>query len=241
VSFIGLVAYVASIVKRWSIVDMDPKLSGIKLLSILGYLFFIPVFIWLLVYQLWQFFQLIGYLLLPFISFLLQKKLQGEGWSYLDFVRKGMTPEIFKIILPNSKGQFDPLLKKILSRSIQAFALIGEIYLFTYFQPSFSMIIWLYFVYFFTIFTLEATYNLSELLNVLSSDYNKFILKNGVVEGFVISRDQDHYYLMTEYGTKSIFTSNILEMSHLTPSELIEWKKRASQKIDESKQRELPK
>lgn len=226
VSFIGLIAYVSSIPKVKSIVTMDPKLNSIRMLTSLITIFFIPVFIWLFIYESWQFFLFIVYILIPVISFALQLRFRGGGWTYLDFVQLSMPSEKAKVFFSFFNGQFSTIHRKILSNIIQAFALVIEIYLFAYFSPTFSLIIWLYFVYFFTIFTIEVAYHLGELLSVLTCDYNKFILKDKVIEGFVVSRDQDHYYLMTQNGALSIFTSNILEMSHLTPSELGEWKKK---------------
>lgn len=238
IAFIGFIAYITSITKTKSIVSMDPKLTGISLFSYLSCIFFIPVFIWLFVYQRGQFWLLIGYLLIPIISSLLRIRLRGDGWGYLDFVRIGMPGEIIKLPFSILKGYVDPLLKEILSSTIQIVALVVDFYLFAYFNPTFSLVIWLYFAYFFTVFIIEATSQFGEMSSVLTSDYNKFILKDREIEGFVISRDQDHYFLMTENGTLSIFTSNILEMSHLTQIELNEWRKKADQKILEFEQKE---
>lgn len=76
----------------------------------------------------------------------------------------------------------------------------------------------MYLVYFVTVFIIEATSQFGEMTSVLTSDYNEFVPTDRKIEGFVVSRDQDHYLLMTENRTVSIFTSNILEMSHLTPT-----------------------
>ena len=169
-------------------------------------IFFIPILIWLIIYHRGQFLLLVAYLSIPVISILLWERFRGEGWNYLDFVRFGIREERVKLLSSILKRKFDPLLKKILSCEIQSVALIIELYLFVYFAPTFSLIIWLYLIYFFATFIIEAAFHFGEMLSVLTSDYNKFVLKDREIEGFVAGRDQDHYFLMTENGTVSIFT-----------------------------------
>lgn len=249
IAFLGLVGYVVSIPRSRSITSLDPKTAGIGLFNYLTFLIFVPGFIWIGIDHHNQVILLLELLIVPFIA---TATIQFSGvneWGYLDFVTikaipqrsiSRMSPSHIPEKEDSSPKKTVPLayppLKKKVSGVVPLIALVIEFYIFIFIPLTFSLFIWLYLCCFFVTFTLSASYSFGFLSSMLSADLNRFVKDDGgVIVGFVISRDVDHFHIMTENGTISLFSNRIAEMRHLTTLELVTWRERANDLMEEAK------
>jgi hypothetical protein len=94
-----------------------------------------------------------------------------------------------------------PNLRKYIGVALTWIAILGELLFLSYFNPALPFVGWIIILWSFVAATFQAALVQSYLANLSSLKYAKITTLDGTIEGFILSKDSDHYVVKTKQNS----------------------------------------
>lgn len=235
VALIGLIAYMSSLPVNKTFTSRDSRLTGLELLNLFMYFASAPILAWMFFLRFTQFFIFLGFYFAPLGLMILNIRWLNSKWNYCDLVEYRRPKKL--------KDSFENLdTKKHIGTPLLIIVFIAELGLLYILNLTFALVGWILLVYVFLMNLLYIATSFGIGKSFTDAPFLKFTLEDhSSFNGFLLTKDTDHYYILTNQWVKVIFTRRFLEIETVSiPDADVECCRKIMEKGDSSSQPESP-
>lgn len=212
ISFAGLMAYVSSLPTNRTFTTRDVRMMGLGLFSYIMYFLSAPIMFWMFFFRFFQFWLFLLLYIFIIIPSLLNFRWLNRGWTYNDL--KSFESKVRSRLSNFIELKFKKMVDmRILGTPILLIFTIFEVLIFLFANLIISLLAWILLSYILFMSLVEISYSYGVIRSFTDAKNLCFKLKdNTSINAFLISKDEDHYLILTEDGLKIVFSSQIVEI-----------------------------